>query len=516
MTVVMGGGGAIRMQATFQPASLSGEDAQIYEGTPDDNFGIKNIMNTGLVAAGNAASRARALIRFFYILPPGALIQSAILTLACTSVANITPRNVNIHRSLVQWYEGASDTATPSAGVDASTWEHRNYNGSVNWDSAGGSSGVDYVATPTATTLIANTGVYTFDVTADIKYWQTNANLGWWILGTIDGTLATYKQFATSDNATATNYPKLVITYTIKSPFLSGGLSRSTQLADMPAGVNQHGFEELNGILYAVGGENSGLGDVQTLYAYDPVANSWATKTNLPIKVQSPVVRAVGNKLYCIGGLDESQICHADTYEYDPVGNTWTKKSNMPTAREDMGSAVVNGKIYVFGGLGATAGVPTSALEIYDPSIDQWSSATSMPVFKHLGDFGAAVNGKIYAIGGTNTMLNYPTLYPDTRCYVYDPTVDIWTRIADIPVSTCYKEACVLNGKIYIFTGCTISTTTFTDAAYTYDPISGQWALAGILTPYSARGTGTCVYNGEIYICGGYTNTTLKNLYKLS
>ena len=285
----------------------------------------------------------------------------------------------------------------------------------------------------------------------------------------------------------------------------------------MPVGVNQHGFEECDGILYSVAGEtfDSGWQIANDVYAYDPTTDQWTQKTDLPMQVQSPILRAVNGKLYLIGGLDETQAARADVYEYDPDANTWTKKADMPTAREDMGSAVYDGKIYVFGGLGPPS-TPTKVLEIYNPATDQWTLGANMPGYKHLGDFGCELNGKIYAVGGQNVMTGYPLLVPENSVYMYDPFADTWASKADIPLSTCYKEVVAFRAKLFVFSGCITNTTTYTNAAYSYDPTRNEWGTAGINAPYAARGIGACVYNGEIYICGGFDGAPVKKLYKVS
>lgn len=297
-------------------------------------------------------------------------------------------------------------------------------------------------------------------------------------------------------------------------PFPGGALTHSVKLANLPQFLNQHGFEELGGLLYAVGGETT-VAASNGNYAYDPVANTWATLAVLPILVESPVLRAVGGKLYCIGGLDDSLAVVKKCYQYDPVGDAWAAKTDMPTAREDMGSAVVGTNIYVFGGL-TTGNTPTKVLEIYDTVANTWSTGASMPDYKHFGDVGCVVNGQIYALGGSNTFAGYPTLHPDTTCYKYDPGGNTWYTIASIPVGVCYAELEVLNDIIYIVSGCTSSITTFSNIIQSYSPIANKWATETLLAIYSGRGFGTCVYNGDIYVSGGFNVGSQKWFYKLS
>ena len=275
------------------------------------------------------------------------------------------------------------------------------------------------------------------------------------------------------------------------------------QLADMPEEKSQHGFEELNGILYAVGGETGEpVYNSNTTYAYNISSNTWSQKADAPVAVQSAVLRAVSGKLYLIGGNTGPTFINK-TYEYDPSTNTWTEKADMPTAREDMGSAVVDGKIYVFGGLIRDPVTPINKVEVYDPVANTWGTKANMPTNRWSGDFACAYNGKIYIVSSSDTFTGYPNLYPITTVYEYDPVADTYTQKADIPTGRCYKEVEELDGKLYVMAG---STTPNCDAVTNknevYDVANNTWTEK-VQTPYSALGAGLTKYDGKIYFSGG-------------
>ena len=62
---------------------------------------------------------------------------------------------------------------------------------------------------------------------------------------------------------------------------------------------------------------------------------------------------------------------------YDPVTDTWSTKTPIPLSVSAYASAVVDGKIYVIGGLSpVTNSTSTSRVnlnQIYDPNTDTWS-----------------------------------------------------------------------------------------------------------------------------------------------
>lgn len=291
-----------------------------------------------------------------------------------------------------------------------------------------------------------------------------------------------------------------------------------TSLQSSPIAIEQHGFEECAGLLYVVGGANA-VTALDTVYAYNPATNTWAQKADLPIAVQSPMVRSVGGKLYCIGGqgVAPTYTKYPDTYEYDPDTNAWTKMADMPTAREDAASCVIDGKIYVFGGLTNGAGLtPVKVLEIYDPGTNTWDATKAdMPDFKHFGDPGAAYDGKAYAVGASNSVAGYESLTPSNTVYVYDPVGDSWDTKAVMPGPRCYKEVAVVGGKMYVGSGATRSTTNYTDTFYAYDFGTDTWSFIGRL-PYAARGMALAEYNGSIYISGGFNVSFRDVLYRIT
>ena len=79
----------------------------------------------------------------------------------------------------------------------------------------GGLSGTDYVATATNGVTVGDVGAYDIDVTADVQAWfaGTATNYGWFLIG--PDVASSEKDFASSGDATAGNWPKLVITYTL-------------------------------------------------------------------------------------------------------------------------------------------------------------------------------------------------------------------------------------------------------------------------------------------------------------
>ena len=74
------------------------------------------------------------------------------------------------------------------------------------------------------------------------------------------------------------------------------------------------------------------------------------------------------SKIYVIGGTSISDELTTNE-EYDPGANSWTTKTSMPMARCIIRAGVVNNKIYIVGGV--NDGVSFDTNEEYDPSLDR-------------------------------------------------------------------------------------------------------------------------------------------------
>jgi len=158
----------------------------------------------------------------------------------------------------------------------------------------------------------------------------------------------------------------------------------------------------------------------------------------------------VDGKIYAIGGMSLLGNAYSTVEMYDPVADTWTKKADMPTARgRGVSTSVVNGKIYAIGGmLSRTEGIywtrGSSAVEEYDPATDTWTRKANMPMERGYHS-SSVVNGKIYVVGG---QVHTDKWAMCTTVEEYDPATDTWSTIADmipIPVVLSYFESCSNN-----------------------------------------------------------------------
>ena len=180
--------------------------------------------------------------------------------------------------------------------------------------------------------------------------------------------------------------------------------------------------------------------------------------------------------------------------------------------RRELAAVNLNGRIYAIGGLADPDGLPTSRVDIYDPSNDTWSSGTPLPA-PRAAMAAEAINGKIYLAGG-NDGPNFLT-----SALVFDPDhpENGWTPIASMPIEgNVSGQSTVLGGK-FIIVGAGPNPAGDT-AVEAYDPVSDTWSTNYSLLPTGREDGGAAGddASGKIYYAGGYNNGFIGELDILS
>jgi N-acetylneuraminic acid mutarotase len=201
--------------------------------------------------------------------------------------------------------------------------------------------------------------------------------------------------------------------------------------------------------------------------------------------------------------------------------NTWVTKAPMSSARAYLGVAVVNGTIYAIGGdQGSDIGnvSPGTSMtyqvvnvtEAYDPKLNLWVGKAQMPTARAL--FGTAVyQNKIYCIGGYSggtvfigpESWNYKTVYYDLGANeVYDPAANTWVTKSALPTPRYSAATNIVNGKIYVIGGHTMSNLELTlSANEVYDSETDSWTTKSS-PPLPVIGPGSAVVDDKIYVLG--------------
>jgi len=279
-----------------------------------------------------------------------------------------------------------------------------------------------------------------------------------------------------------------------------------TSRTPMQTARSRLGVVEVNGKIYAIGGDKARLLAYQSIEAsigdvvnineeYNPETDTWVFKTAMPTSRCSFAVTVYENKIYCIGGYTNGVNVTGVNEVYDPARNIWETKASMPTPRADLQANVMNGKIYLIGGRGdRIRGFSSSQLsvnEVYDPVTDTWATKTLAPN-RITSGASAIVNGKIYFLATSVSNL-------DTGAFIqiYSPIQDSWNIGSFAPsygrLSTTAGVTNSAPKRIVFFSE---------SSTYVYSPMNDSWTEDKLMP--TARGyAGVAVVNDEFYVIGG-------------
>jgi hypothetical protein len=180
--------------------------------------------------------------------------------------------------------------------------------------------------------------------------------------------------------------------------------------------------------VYSFGGD----GPVNSIYAFEVGTETWSI---YPSILNHAVARcasaAVWGHIYTFGGTDSG---YSTGYNYnqrfDPSTGAVTDMAPMPTARHFHGAVAYNDTlIYVIGGQDSFT--LYDVVEIYDPTSDSWSTATSMPITNR--SFACGIIGDtIYTAGGYNSSGYVSAAYKGV-IDAANPTTIAWASLPNIP-----------------------------------------------------------------------------------
>ena len=181
------------------------------------------------------------------------------------------------------------------------------------------------------------------------------------------------------------------------------------------------------------------------------------------------------------------------------VDFNWTVGTPSPIARTEAGGAVINDKIYVFGGFTNTSMEASLQSHVYDPSTDVWTRLADMPA--KVTHYICAVDGNtVWIVAGFGGDNPGPAV---TQVYKYDIITDSWSQGPDLPLPRGGGGTAVVGRELHYFGGYAADRQTNTADHWVLDldnPIS--WTTAADMP--SPRGhLGVAVLNDKIYAVGG-------------
>src|SRR5438874_1246349 len=159
--------------------------------------------------------------------------------------------------------------------------------------------------------------------------------------------------------------------------------------------------------IYVPGGYS--FGQINNMQIYDTVANTWSSGANLPDNRAGSATAAFNGKVYIIAGFGLNFVPENQVWEYDPVLNTYATKTPMPTGSGNVPGALLGNEIFVVGGAS-----PNTAAYAYNPTTDTWRSIAAPSPADCQGGGAFALGGELWLVGcwpqdGTSKIYNSGT-----------------------------------------------------------------------------------------------------------
>ena len=266
-------------------------------------------------------------------------------------------------------------------------------------------------------------------------------------------------------------------------------------------------------------------------FKYNTISQQWTMLPPLPQGLTRIAAGAstVNNKIYIIGGyhvfanFNEESLSFV--HVFDPETNTFLPDAvPIPTPIDDHVQAVWRDSlIFVITGWSQNTNVVN--VQIFDPTLNEWTAGTSLPnnnSYKAFGASGDFVGDTVYYNGGAVIGGSFPGTAQLRKGVVNpnNPSEIVWSIGEENPGDKGYRMGAIgLGGKVF-WVGGGGQTYNFDGIAYNgsgivqplerimhYDPIAFSWTISPN-TPYSVmdmRGIAK-VSDSSFIICGGMTS----------
>jgi hypothetical protein len=273
-------------------------------------------------------------------------------------------------------------------------------------------------------------------------------------------------------------------------------------------------FFPANGKFYVMGGRDVNNVELPNPFEYDPVANTWTTKSatypdGFTNNMACGVLTDSGTPyIYCAGGSNfATQTTSGRVFRYDPITDSITTvSSNFPPGDAGTlpgGFTVFNNTLVTLGGFDIPNGVGTNQIWQFTPSPAAWMQKNAtLPVplgYIPTTTLTTATGTFVYTGGGAD--ITGGVLTDTQNSFKYDPVADSISTITQIPTATSNTRAVNFCNLMYVLGGNFNAPTNEVDI---YDPVTDTWSVG---TPFAIAGRNFAADTdgtNNIWKAGGY------------
>ncbi len=259
----------------------------------------------------------------------------------------------------------------------------------------------------------------------------------------------------------------------------------------------------LDNVLYVVGGLDGSGQPTSTVLTYNTATELWSETVPMPVPLWRAMAVAHQGKLYVFGGYRTTNFPFSPsslTLVYDPTVGTWTEGTPMPRGRGASAIVATETDIRIFGGL---AGSDLDEHLIYSPGEDMWSEGPAMPTSRS-GLTAVYIAGRIHVVGGY--VLGGAGTIAQNAVETFDMVQGAWRIGASLPSGRHGLSSAVLDGDMVVFGG--FRNEDLNSRSLSYDPDVDAWTVLPDM-PDSRSFAGAAAHGNQIFVVGGGSDVLL-------
>eukprot|EP01084_Bolivina_argentea_P009497 17737_1 len=283
-------------------------------------------------------------------------------------------------------------------------------------------------------------------------------------------------------------------------------------LSESISGYNRHDNE-----IYILGGYN-GTHKTNSLFTFNTNTKEFTYREySNKITISAFSYTWVRDSMFFTDNFSLYELLMVYNFNYEP---RLEPQGNLPlTHYADTPSITTDQTKYLFITGGIVNGSIVNTLSIYDKDIDTWiSTETPNMKYSRLGHNCISRNNYLYVFGGyinathmTNTI---------EKLYIGDiDNIDLesWYELNNTLINNiAYMRIAEFNGLLYIIGGYSETLLSSVDTVSILDPNNDEIISGVNLSHPTNRGAVTENINGNIYLFGGYGNSSVLSMYQWS
>lgn len=312
---------------------------------------------------------------------------------------------------------------------------------------------------------------------------------------------------------------------------MSGPGIHWAQGAELPRAKGSYSSGIVNGRLVLAGGTYWKDGKKEWLdevAAYDPVEDRWSGLPRLPRPVGYAASVAKDDVLLVLGGCGPNQQERAGHRLKLANGKyRWEQFTTLPFDRCYAQAVVLGTNLYLIGGSATVSDLSTASKTLWKwPLKDErpeWKMLDAVPGEGRAIFAATGCGGKIYVFGGCY-INGQGELHNLKSAYEYDPMLDRWKRLKDLPLATRAWSATSFDDRfVFLFGGYSTSlsadigvgvTHSFESKVYRYDVRLDRYEEMEAM-PHANADISFHWWNGAFYGSGGEPGPRMRSAVTL-